>query len=129
MTPRHRKSRRRAYTLVIVLMLSFIVIAFAGVLAALSTLTWQTQTGRESSAHLDQAIASAVAWSHQHAGELVAAGRLRLPLAGALPPEMDGAAELDCRSTPDGAWLVDCTVRVDDEGRIMTRHATWPLPS
>lgn len=122
-------SRRRAYTLVVVLVLSFIVIAFAGVLAALTTLGWQTQTRRELSAHVDQAVASALAWSHQHAGELRAAGRLRLPLDAALPPEMDGAAELECVPTPGGAWLVDCTLRIDDEGRVMTRHATWPLPS
>ena len=120
-------ARRPAYTLVVVLVTCFLVLAFTAIMSGLVVVEW----GRDRQAVLDaracQIIASARAWSHLHAAELSAAQSVALPLGDLLPTGMAGTAELGCARSATGDVLVACEVRVERAGRHLTRQAVWPL--
>jgi hypothetical protein len=122
-----RRSRRRsAYTLMIVLVTTFLVLAFAVLMAGLVVL----ETERERQAALDAAateiIDSAQAWTRAHAPDVAADHAISLPVADLLPKGTTGTLELRRPSVGDHQ-LVECEVRVERARHHLVRRATFPL--
>lgn len=119
-------ARRPAYTLAVVLLMCFLVLAFVAIMSGLVVVDW----GRDRRAALDacaaETIASARAWGDVHAAELASGQSVVLPLGDLLPTGMTGAAEVRCIQSATGDLLLKCEVSVERAGRRLTREAVWP---
>ena len=125
-----RKTRaplRRAYSLVVVLVVSFLVLAMATILGGLVILEWGRDRHARLDAHAREAFGAARAWSHMHAGELNPAEPTVLPVEELLPEGSSGELTLRIVKSGAGHALVACEISLQGGGRRLTRKAVWPL--
>jgi hypothetical protein len=123
---RDRTTRRPAYTLVVVLLTTFLVLGFATVMGGMVVLEWSRARQRTLEAQAAQVVASAQAWSRVHAAELATGQPVVLPVEDLLVPGTSGSATLR-PARGEAGGLVECELSVARAGRRLVRVVTWAV--
>ncbi len=120
------KFQRRGYTLLTVLVVLFIVLAFVGVMQTLVVIEWRHDRYGVLDTQAQQLLESAQAWSRLHVAELAAGRDITLPLSDTSAGRVSGQAVLRPVSA-GGVRIVSCEVTVKRADRRLIRRAEWPL--
>ncbi|MEW6251183.1 MAG: hypothetical protein AB1716_11085 [Planctomycetota bacterium] len=119
--------RQRGYVLVLVLLATFLVLAFAGVIQGLLILERQRDRVARLESEAQQIIASAQVWTRRNEVDFGPENTLTLPIDDLLASSTAGRVVL--RGVSAGpAHLVECEVTVERAGQRLVRRAVWPLP-
>ncbi len=120
------KKLRRAYTLIIVIVTSFIVIAFATVMSTFVLHEWRRDGRAVLEAHAEQVLASAKAWRASHHDAHLSADPMPLNVDGLLPTPYAAIVRLARVEVQNGKSVELCEVRIDGGYAHLTRRAAWP---